>query len=196
MLFKSFCFGWFLLGYGCNQLIAVPNEFPQSPNFTSLSEKGFFAGLERGDDRQVVLDKLQRNGFLGYQELQSDLIKSPVRWDGFAYELTCKFEENELSLCLIQGEAGWQDFFYDDILRPQWAALRNRITKVYGVASFTRDFPDLLDVPLNDKGGLITDKWDFKDRFLILTVQAYTQQDCCTRQVLDFSCCTLLIQPK
>ena len=175
---------------------ARPNEFPESPGFPKLVEPGFFAGLKQGDSREVVLQKLQSRNFLGYRELQSDLIKSPIRWDGHAYELTCKFEGKSLSLCLIQGEAGWQDFFYDEIVHPQWQILRKRVTSAYGKPNKQVPFPHLWDVPQNDSGGFITDSWDLSDRTIMLCVQSYTQQDCCTRQVLDFSCCTLLIQPK
>jgi len=174
----------------------VPNQFPESPSFTPLSEEGFFAGLKAGDSRAVCLDKLQSAGFLAYTELQSNLIKSPVRWDGHAYELTCKFEGDALRLCLIQGEAGWQEFFYEDIVQPQWSSLRNRVIKSYGLPDKQAPFPLLHEVPLNDQGGLITDRWDLGDRLILLCLHAYTEQDCCTRQVLDFSCCTLLIQPK
>ena len=177
-------------------LFGVPNQFPESAGFPSLKEEGFFSGLRVGDTRDIVLQKLQDHGFLGYKELQSNLIKSPIRWDGHAYELTCKFEEKSLILCLIQGEAGWQDFFYEDIVRPQWDALRNRVIQSYGQPSKKAPFPSLFNVPLNDEGGFVTDRWDLDDRLIMLCVQAYTEQDCCTRQVLDFSCCTLLIQPK
>ena len=175
---------------------AAPNQFPESPNFTNLSEPGFFAGLAVGDTRDVVLQKLQSKGYLGYKELQSNLIKSPIRWDGHAYELTCKFEEDHLTLCLIQGEAGWQEFFYEDIVKPQWNDLRKRVIQIYGAPSKSTDYPNLYEVPLNDEGGLVTDHWELEDRTIILCLHAYSKQDCCTRQVLDFSCCTLLIQPK
>jgi hypothetical protein len=177
-------------------LFGEPNQFPESAGLSSLEERGFFAGLTKGDNREVVLEKLQSRGFLGYKELQSNLIKSPIRWGGYAYELTCKFEDNSLSLCLIQGEAGWQDFFYDDIVQPQWNTLRNRVIETYGPPSMQVPFPDLFDVPMNDEGGWVTDRWELEDRLIILCLQAYTKEDCCTRQVLDFSCCMLLIQPK
>jgi hypothetical protein len=174
---SCFVFPLCLIG---NFLFAVPNQFPESPTLPPL-EKGLIGGLTSGLSREQSVQVLQTNGFLGYRELQSDLIKSPVRWDGYAYELTCKFNPNDqLELCLIQGEAGWQDFFYEDMVKP----------------SYRIDFPDYLSVPFNDTGGLVTDRWELHDRTLLLTVQTYTQQDCCTRQVLDFSCCTLLIQPK
>jgi len=177
-------------------LLAVPNQFPESPAFPALG-KGLIGGLTSGLSREQSVETLQKNGFLGYRELQSDLIKSPVRWGGFAYELTCKFNANDqLELCLIQGEAGWQDFFYEDMVKPQWQTLRSRVDQAYGKAAHRIEFPDYFTVPFNDMGGLITDRWELADRTLMLTVQTYTKQDCCTRQVLDFSCCTLLIQPK
>ena len=185
--------GFFLI---VSHLFGLPNQFPESPGFSNLNDQGFFAGLTAGDSREVVLEKLQSRGFLGYKELQSNLIKSPIRWNGHAYELTCKFNEDELTLCLIQGEAGWQDFFYDDIVKPQWSNLRNRVIQSFGQPQQYVSFPNLFEIPLNDKGGYITDQWDLDDRLIMLCVQAYTEQDCCTRQVLDFSCCTLLIKPK
>lgn len=193
---KSFSKHWFLFIFLGPVLFGIPNKFPESPDLPALDESGFFASLTKGDSREQALQKLQKQSFLGYKELQSGLIKSPVRWDGYAYELTCKFEGDSLELCFIQGEAGWQDFFYDDVVKPQWGNLRARVIQQYGKPSKSVPFPDLFDIPLNDEGGLITDRWDLEDRLIMLCVQAYTEQDCCTRQVLDFSCCTLLIQPK
>ncbi len=180
-----------------SHVLAEKNSFPESPGLPSLDDAGLFASLEKGDDRNQTILKLESAGYLGYRELQSNLVKSPVRWDGHAYELTCKFNLNGgLELCLIQGEAGWQDFFFDDVVRPQWHALRKRLIHTYGNPQKSSGFPDYLEVPLNDRGGFVTDSWDFSDRMIILSVQTYTEQDCCTRQVLDFSCCILLIQPK
>ena len=184
------------LGLASACLIGVPNTFPESAGLPPIAKPGFFAGITLGDDRAIALQKLESHGYLGYRELQTNLIKAPVRWDGFAYELTCKFEDDAFLLCLIQGEAGWQDFFYDDIVQPQWKALRDRVIQAYGNPVQQVAFPELFDVPLNDIGGVVTDRWDLADRIIMLTVQAYSKEDCCTRQVLDFSCCTLLIQPK
>ena len=175
---------------------ATPNKFPESPKFPPIGES-IYGGLTVGIDREQSIQKLQENGLLGYLELHSDLVKSPVRWDGQAFELTCKFSpKGGLELCLIQGEAGWQDFFYNDIVQAQWQILRNRVDQAYGQPKHRTEFPDYWDVPLNDKGGYVTDRWNLKDRTLLLTVQTYTKEDCCTKQVLDFSCCTLLIEPK
>jgi len=196
MLFNRFIHGGIIFLLSIHGLLGEPNQFPESSGLSSLDEIGFFAGLTKGDNREVVLEKLQSRGLLGYKELHSNLIKSPIRWAGHAYELTCKFKKNSLSLCLIQGEAGWQDFFYDDIVKPQWNTLRNRVMETYGPPSMQVPFPDLFDVPMNDEGGWVTDRWDLEDRLIILCLQAYTKEDCCTRQVLDFSCCMLLIQPK
>jgi hypothetical protein len=176
---------------------AKKNAFPESPNLPAKEDKHLFANLLVGDDRDTCIEKLQEFGYLGYRELQSNLVKSPVRWGGHAYELTCKFDEEEgLELCLIQGEAGWQDFFYEDIVRRQWESLRSRVSKIYGLPKESSAFPEYHEVPLNDSGGVITDRWETPGRSILLSLQAYTQQDCCTRQVLDFSCCILLIQPK
>jgi len=51
-------------------------------------------------------------------------------------------------------------------------------------------------VPLDDMGGYITDTWNLRDRTLIITVQLFRVKDCCTEQMLEYSCSTLLIQPK
>lgn len=176
---------------------AKKNTFPESPNLPSTEDGYLFANLVVGDDRNSCIEKLQVFGYLGYREIQSNLVKSPVRWDGHAYELTCKFDQEEkLELCLIQGEAGWQDFFYEDIVRRQWQSLRSRVSELYGLPEESCSFPEYHEVPLNDSGGAVTDRWEIPGRSILLSVQTYTQQDCCTRQVLDFSCCILLIQPK
>lgn len=196
MLYKRLSLFLVLLCSLGNFLFAVPNQFPESPALPPL-ENGLIGGLTIGLSREQSVQALQKNGFLGYRELQSDLIKSPVRWGGFAYELTCKFNtSDQLELCLIQGEAGWQDFFYEDMVKPQWETLKSRVEQAYGKPTYRIDFPDYFSIPFNDAGGLVTDRWELPDRMLMLTVQTYTHQDCCTRQVLDFSCCTLLIQPK
>ena len=180
----------------CLQAFAIPNQFPESPGFPQLGQS-IYGGLTVGLDREQAIKKLQDNGLLGYLELHSNLVKSPIRWDGQAFELTCKFsDQGTLVLCLMQSEAGWQDFFYSDIVQPQWQILRTRVDQAYGKAQHRKEFPNYWDVPLNDKGGYITDRWNLKDRTLLLTVQTYTKEDCCTKQVLDFSCCTLLIEPK
>ena len=70
-----------------------------------------------------------------------------------------------------------------------------RLTKAYGKSSESRDFPEFFDVPVNDLGGVITDVWKLSDRMLMLSVRKYEAKDCCTDQILEFSCCTLLIKP-
>ena len=178
-------------------LQAGKNNFPESPDLPLIEQGFLFAQLNQGDNREGTIISLQKAGYLGYRELSSNLIKSPVRWDGHAYELTCKYDEKGgLELCLIQGEAGWQDFFYEDVMRPQWESLRKRVSHKYGLPASSREFPEYYEVPLNDKGGVVTDQWVLDDRTILLSVLSYSQQDCCTRQVLDFSCCILLIQPK
>jgi len=176
---------------------SVKNIFPESPDITSSKIGQIFPGLFVGLDRDASILGLEKAGFLGYKELQSNLIKAPVRWDGHSYELSCKFNEmGKLELCLLQGESGWQDFFYEDIVRPQWLALYKRMERAYGKPVQHRDFPEFHEVPLNDKGGLITSQWELSDRTILLGLQSYIEQDCCTKQMLDFSCCILLIQPK
>ena len=44
-------------------------------------------------------------------------------------------------------------------------------------------------------GGVVTNVWKVEDRLLMLSVRRYETKDCCTDQLLEFSCCTLLIQP-
>ena len=173
------------------------NIFPESPDLPSTETGHLFSLLAKGDNREESISKLQQGGYLGYRELHSNLIKSPVRWDGHAFELTCKYNpQGFLELCLIQGEAGWQDFFFDDIVHPQWLTLRKRVTRAYGEPVEFTKFPDYDQVPYNDGGGYVTDRWDLEDRTILLSLQSYSQEDCCSRQMLDFSCCLLLIQPK
>jgi hypothetical protein len=82
------------------------------------------------------------------------------------------------------------------VVEPQWKNLREILSKKYGKKRSHRSFPNLADVPLNDKGGYVTDTWDLNDRVLMLTVQFFEVKDCCTNQMVEYSCCTLLIQPK
>ena len=97
---------------------------------------------------------------------------------------------------MIEGQKGWQFSFYEDVVQPQWGNLREMVIKTYGVEREHRDFPNLNDVPLNDEGGYLTDTWDLSDRVVILTIQLFEVKDCCTNQMVEYSCCTLLIQPK
>ena len=87
-------------------------------------------------------------------------------------------------------------FFYEDVVRPEWKQLRNKVTDQYGKAQKSTGFPTNDQVPLDDMGGLVTDTWELKDRLIMLTVQRFMVKDCCTEQMLEYCCCTLLIQPK
>ena len=97
---------------------------------------------------------------------------------------------------LDRGQKGWQFSFYDEVLNPQWKNLRERLVAKYGKDRKFRDFPKLKQVPMGDPGGFITDSWDLSDRLLMLTVQSFKIKDCCTNKMVEYSCCTLLIQPK
>ena len=112
------------------------------------------------------------------------------------YELVCKLINDKLKLCLVEGQRGWQDFFYEDVVRPQWDMVRKRLIRRYGKDRKYTDFPTMDQVPLDDMGGFITDTWELNDRTLIMTIQLFTVKDCCTEQMLQYSCSTLLIQPK
>jgi len=169
----------------------------ESPGMSELGSGFIYSDLKAGDSREVVLDKLRKGSFIQiYEEKDRGLIKCSVRWNGFRYELTCKLVNDKLELCLIEGQKGWQTSFYDEILNPQWTNLRERLVAKYGKDRKFRDFPKLKQVPMGDPGGFITDSWDLSDRLLMLTVQSFKIKDCCTNKMVEYSCCTLLIQPK
>ena len=48
-------------------------------------------------------------------------------WDEIRYELTSK-NDGKLALCLIEGNKGWRDFHYDDVVL-KWKTLKERLTK-------------------------------------------------------------------
>jgi hypothetical protein len=170
-------------------------ESPQG--FVKAGSEFIFANLKQDDSRKEVMEKLRSGGFKQiYEERENELIKCTLRLNGFRYELTSKLKDDQLRLCLIEGQKGWQFSFYEDVVEPQWENLRKILVEKYGVKRKTREFPDLVDVPLNDKGGYITDTWDLSDRLLILTILSFEVKDCCTNQLVEYSCCTLLIQPK
>ena len=169
----------------------------ESPGMSKLGSGFIYSDLKVGDSREVVLDKLRKGSFVQiYEEKDRGLIKCSVRWNGFRYELTCKLVNDKLELCLIEGQKGWQFSFYDEVLNPQWKNLRERLVAKYGKDRKFRDFPKLKQVPMGDPGGFITDSWDLSDRLLMLTVQSFKIKDCCTNKMVEYSCCTLLIQPK
>ena len=171
-------------------------KLPQSPDLEKPGSPFIYGPLSVGDSREEVLSKLRKNGFIQiYEEKAAGVVKCAVRWDGIRYELTSKVTEGKLALCLIEGNKGWQDFHYDDVVSKEWKTLKDRLIKAYGKPTESRDFPEIFDVPVNDLGGVITDVWKFSDRMLMLSVRKYEAKDCCTDQILEFSCCTLLIKP-
>lgn len=168
-----------------------------SLGFVKVGSEFIFANLKENDSRKEVMLKLRNGGFKQiYEERENELIKCTLRLNGFRYELTSKLKDDRLKLCLIEGQKGWQFSFYEDVLHPQWENLREELIKNYGAKRKFRNFPELTDVPFNDKGGYITDTWDLSDRVLMLTVLLFEVKDCCTNQMVEYSCCTLLVQPK
>ena len=88
---------------------------------------------KKGDSREIVLSKLEAGGFLQiYEEREKGLVRCTIKWGEKRYQLVCKIVDDKLKLCLIEGQRGWQDFFYDDVVRPQWKELREKISKSYG----------------------------------------------------------------
>jgi len=169
----------------------------ESPDLTLEGEPFIYADLMFGDSRKVVLQKLKVGGFIQiYEERDKGLVRCTIKWDGMRYELVCKLINDKLKLCLVEGQRGWQDFFYEDVVRPQWDMVRKRLIRRYGKDRKYTDFPTMDQVPLDDMGGFITDTWELNDRTLIMIFQLFTVKDCCTEQMLQYSCSTLLIQPK
>jgi hypothetical protein len=169
----------------------------ESPGMSNLGSGFIYSDLQVGDSREVVLGKLRKASFVQiYEERDRELVKCTVRWNGFRYELTCKLVKDKLTLCLVEGQKGWQFSFFDEVLNPQWQNLRERLVNKYGSQRKFRDFPKLKQVPMGDPGGYVTDTWDLPDRLLMLTVQSFKIKDCCTNKMVEYSCCTLLIQPK
>ncbi len=179
-------------------LMFVANTlFAESPDLRLEGENFIYADLQKGDSRDEVFEKLRGNGFIQiYEEREKELIKCSIRWNGFRYELVCKFQNNSLEFCLVEGLKGWQEFFYEDVLQPQWISLREKVEKVHGIKRVKKEFPKLEEVPIDDLAGYITDTWDLSDRTLILTIQSFKVKDCCTDQMIEYSNCSLLIHPK
>ena len=178
-------------------LSASPFIYAESPDLEWKREDFIYAELQKGDSREAVLNKLRTGGFAQiYEEKENNLVKCTIRWNGFSYELVCKLIDDSLEYCLIEGTKGWQEFFYDEVLQPQWKNLRDRVQQTYGYDRKCRPFPALESVPMDDLAGYVTDTWELKDRTLVLTVQAFKVKDCCTDQLIEYCGCTLLIQPK
>jgi len=165
--------------------------------FIKSGDDFIYSNLKMGDSRKDVLSKMRESGFLQiYEERDNQLVKCALKINGFRYELAAKLDSEALKFCLIEGQKGWQFSFYEDVVEPQWENLREVVIDVYGKDRNHRRFPDLTDVPLNDKGGYVTDTWDLEDRVVILTILLFEVKDCCTNQMVEYSCCTLLIKPK
>jgi hypothetical protein len=134
--------------------------------FAKVGSDFIYSDLKKEDSREAVMNKLRKGGFL------------------------------QLQFCLIEGQKGWQFSFYEEVVQPQWKNLREILIETYGEKREHRKFPNLHDVPFNDEGGYLTDTWDLSDRLIMLTIQFFEVKDCCTDQMVEYSCCTLLIQPK
>ena len=169
----------------------------ESHGFVKPGVDLIFSNLKKGDSRKDVLKKMRDSGYVQiYEERENHLVKCAHKINGFRYEIAAKLDDDKLNFCLIEGQKGWQFSFYEDVVEPQWKNLRTVLIETYGKDRKNRDFPDLFDVPLNDKGGYITDTWDLSDRLIILTILLFEVKDCCTNQMVEYSCCTLLIKPK
>ena len=176
----------------------VPAKPGDSLGFAKVGSGFLFADLEKGDSREILLKKLERAKFREiHEEKEKRLVRCAAKLNGFRYELACKLDkEGKLALCLVEGRKGWQFSFYDETLEPQWSNLREVLSAFYGPKRSSRPFPTLEKVPMGDPGGFVTDTWDLPDRLVVLTVQAFQVKDCCTKRLVDYSCCTLLVQPK
>lgn len=189
--FRFLCFFWFTVSFGTTNA-----KLPQSPALESAGSEYIYGGLSYGDSREEVLSKLRKQGFIQiYEERDEGVVRCAVRWDGLRYELVSKLEEDKLNLCLIEGNKGWQDFHFNEVVTEEWENLRKRIIQVHGKPKKTRSFPEIFEIPINDLGGIVTDVWNLQDRMLMLSVRRYETKDCCTDQILEFTCCTLLIKP-
>ena len=178
-------------------LILSYSGYGESPKMSPVGSEFVYANLKLGDSREVVLQKLRQAEFIQiYEERDKGLVKCTVRWNGFRYELSCKLTNGKLDLCLIEGQKGWHSTFFEDVVCPQWKNLRERLVKRFGENRKNSKFPTYAQIPLNDLSGVVTDSWDLQDRLMILTVRSFETKDCCTDQMIEYSCCTLLIQPK
>jgi len=188
---KTFCVTFFLLFTG-----TIFAKLPQSPDLENAGSKFIYGGLTYGDSREEVLSKLRKQGFIQiYEERDEGVVRCAVRWDGLRYELVSKLVNDKLELCLIEGNKGWQDFHFNEVVSEEWKLLRERVISVHGQPEKSQAFPEIFEVPINDLGGVVTDVWNLKDRMLMLSVRKYETKDCCTEQILEFSCCVLLIKP-
>lgn len=178
--------------------VIVPSKIGDSLGFAGVGTGFIFADLREGDSREVILKKLKEAKFREiYEEKEKNLIRCAAKLNGFRYELACKLDgDGKLVLCLLEGSKGWQFSFYDETLEPQWRNLREILSAFYGSKRSSRPLPPLEKVPIGDPGGYVTDTWELQDRIVLLTVQAFQVKDCCTKRIVEYSGCTLLIQPK
>ena len=178
--------------------VIVPSKSGDSPSFAKVGTGLIFADLREGDSREDILKKLKGAKFREiHEEKEKRLIRCTAKLNGFRYELACKLgEDGKLVLCLLEGSKGWQFSFYDETLEPQWSNLREILSAFYGPKRSSRPLPPLDKVPMGDPGGYVTDTWELSDRIVLLTVQAFQVKDCCTKRMVDYSGCTLLIQTK
>ena len=178
--------------------VIVPSKSGDSPSFAKVGTGLIFADLREGDSREDILKKLKGAKFREiHEEKEKRLIRCAAKLNGFRYELACKLgEDGKLVLCLLEGSKGWQFSFYDETLEPQWSNLREILSAFYGPKRSSRPLPPLDKVPMGDPGGYVTDTWELSDRIVLLTVQAFQVKDCCTKRMVDYSGCTLLIQTK
>ena len=187
---------WFLI-FSISFSFSFLHGKENSPELNSVGSPFIYADLKKGDSRETVLGKLRNAGFIQiYEERDKGLVKCSISWDQVKFQLVCKLVDDSLKLCLIEGQRGWQDFFYEDVVKPEWEQLREKLKVAYGEKRKKTSFPSMEEVPLDDMGGFVTDTWDLEDRLIMLTIQLFMVKDCCTERMLQFSCCTMLIQPK
>ena len=168
-----------------------------SPPLSKVDSGFLYSDLKAGDSRETILQKLRKSNFLQlYEEKDKELIKCAVRWDGFRYELICRLSDNQLKLCLIEGQKGWHPSFLEEVVHPQWRVLRARLAKAFGKQRHKKKFPRSEQISSDELAGYVTDSWDLKDRLLVLAVRSFVTKDCCTDEMIEYFCCTLLIQPK
>ncbi|MFP6901757.1 MAG: hypothetical protein VCA36_12495 [Opitutales bacterium] len=182
---------------GSGETAAPSASSSDSVFFGSVGGKAIYADLRKGDSWKTVFDKLKRGEFREIEEVKGKgILRCAAKLKGFRYDLVCRFENDRLKLCVLEGRKGWQFSFYDEILEPQWANLRQQLIKAYGSKRDNRALPKIGDIPLNDPGGVITDTWELEDRLVVIAVQAFELKDCCTNRLIEYSTCLVLIQPK
>ena len=193
------CFAAFSLSFWTSSgEVPAPPVSPSVPVlFGSVGDKAIYADLGKGDSKKTVFDKLKRGEFREIEEEKGKgILRCATKLNGLRYDLVCRFENDRLKLCVLEGRKGWQFSFYDEILEPQWTNLRQQLIKAYGPKRDHRALPKIGDVPLNDPGGVITDTWELEDRLVVLAVQAFEIKDCCTNRLIEYTTCLVLIQPK